>query len=496
MIFLTCLQSIAVAAILLFPDGDKALQGDLKAANEAYLAGKYPDAIKLFTDLAAKNDKNAHFALGRIYQTGAGLPEDKPDLAKAEAAFRKAAGAGHDGAKLNLAALLLGDQKRMLEGIKILKDLAASGSGQGLMALGQLYAGGQGVEQNFEIAKELFEKATAAGEADAYMLLGQMSEVGKGSELNLKTALELYEKAAQGNSLSGMMRLATLYANGAEGLEKNLAKAKEWLTKAAEKEQDGTAALNLGVILEGFEKQPVEAYKWYLKSAEQGNPTGMVSLAAMQSKGTGVEKKDPKEPFGWYEKAAQAGSPLGMYALSQAYEKGEGTAANPTDAKKWLLKAALSGSPVAMRQVADGYRQGTLAGIKDLLASVSWFKRAIDAGDGEAVLALSAMLVSGEEIPRDLKTAITLLSRAAEAGSAEAQVRLADIYAQGLGTTVDLIRSYALLLVAGEYEPAKAKREELALKMSKDQLAEAQKEFDRLRAKPAPATPAPAVETK
>ena len=111
MILLSSLQSIAFATILLFPEGDKALQGDLKAANEAYIAGRYPEAIKLFTDLTAKNDKLAYFALGRIYQTGEGMPEGKPDLTKAEAAFRKAAGQGHEAAKINLPRQVGADEK-------------------------------------------------------------------------------------------------------------------------------------------------------------------------------------------------------------------------------------------------------------------------------------------------------------------------------------------------------------------------------------------------
>lgn len=484
MILLSSLQSIAFATILLFPEGDNSLQGDLKAANDAYVAGKYPEAIKLFTELTVKNDKLASFALGRIYQTGEGMPEGKPDLTKAEVAFRKAAGQGHEGAKMNLANLLLVDPKRSLEGLKLLKDTAASGSGQALLGLGQLYAGGQLVEQNFQTAKDYFEKAAAMGEADAYVLLGQMSEVGHGSEKSLRTALEKYEKAAQGNSVAGMMRLATLNATGAQGLERDLEKAKEWFTKAAALERDGAAATNLGVILEGVEKNPAEAAKWFEKAANQGNAAAMVSLGALQASGNGLEKPDPKVPFNWYEKSAKAGNPMGMLALAQAYDKGQGTDANPEQAKQWLLKAALSGAPVAMRQVAENYRKGT-SGFPDMLAAVTWFRRAIDAGDGESALILAGMFEKGDEVPRDLKSALALLSRTAEVGSAEAQVRLANFFEKGLGTPVDLIRSYALLLSAGESEAAKAKREEMALKMSQQQLEEAKKEYERLRAKPA-----------
>ncbi len=490
MFLLQCLQSLALAAIVLFPEGDKALQGDLKTANDAYVAGNFPEARRLLLDLAEKKDADAAYALGRIYQTGEGAPDDKADPAKAEEYYRKAADTGHEKARLNLAGLLMSDPKKILEGMKILKDTATAGSGKAMLVLGQLYAGGQVVEQNLTTARDFFEKAAAAGESDGYVLVGQMFEIGQGADPDITKAVELYEKAAAGKSIQGMMRLASLYANGANGVDKNLDKAKEWLTKATETETDGAAAVNLGVILENLDKKPADAYKWFQKAADQGNPTGMERLAALQASGAAGEKKDPKESFAWYEKAAKAGNVNAMFAVATAYEKGVGTEANPKEAKDWLFKSAFSGSGAAMREVAQHYRQGSY-GLKDMLAAIAWFKRAIDSGDGEAAIAFASMLQKGEEMPRDMKSAISLLTRAADAGSADAQVQLADIYAQGIGTPVDLIRGYALLLAAGDFEPAKAKRDELATKMSKEQIAEAQKELDRLRGKTAAPAPAP-----
>ena len=494
MFLLHCLQSMAFATIVLFPEGDKALQGELKTANDAFVAGKFPEARRLLLDLAEKKDTDAAYALGRIYQTGEGAPDDKADLARAEEYYRKAADKGHEKARLNLAGLLMSDPKKVLEGMKILKDTATAGSGKAMLVLGQLYAGGQVVEQNLSTAKDFFEKAADAGEADGYVLIGQMSEVGRGADQDIAKATELYEKAAAGKSIQGMMRLAGLYANGAKGLEKNLDKAREWLTKATESETDGAAAVNLGVIIENIDKKPADAYKWFQKAADQGNPTGMERLAALQSSGAAGEKKDPKESFGWYEKSAKAGNVNAMFALATAYEKGEGTEANPKEAKDWLFKSAFGGSGAAMRAIAQHYREGSY-GLKDMLAAIAWFRRAVDSGDGEAALTFASMLQKGDEMPQDMKSAISLLSRVADAGSAEAQVQLANIYAQGIGTPVDLIRGYALLLAAGDFEPAKAKRDELALKMSKEQIAEAQKELERLRGKtatPAPPAPAPA----
>lgn len=495
MILTTCIQSIAFAAFLVFPEGDKNIQGDVKAAYEAYKNQDYTKAIKLFMGQAAKGDKNAQFAMGRIYQEGTGL--ESSNMALAEEYYRKAAAQGHETAQFNLAVILLNDQARVLEGLKQLKDSAAAGSSKAKLMLGQLYANGQGVTQNFETAKTYFNEAAEKGEADAFVLLGQMSELGKGATQDMKQALAHYENAAKRDSVPAILKLAQLYINGAEGVTKDAAKAKEWLEIGAEKEKEGASAtLNLGLLLETVDKNPTEAYKQYKKAADKGDVTGMIKVASMLSEGVGVEKKNASEAFSWFEKAAKAGSPAGMFAIAMAYDKGEGVAANAKEAKGWLISAAVGGFPAAMRELGVSYRDGKGV-FKDIIASITWLQKALAGGDGASAMILSEMFEKGEELPRDLKTSNALLTKVAEAGSAEAQVRLAANVSQGLGTPQDLIRAYALLLAAGDYEPAKAKREEMAKKMTKAQLAEAEKEYDRMKTKPAEsAAVAPAANDK
>jgi uncharacterized protein len=484
MIISTCLQSIAFAAFLVFPEGDKSLQGDVKAGYDAYKVGEYSKAIKLFMGQAAKGDKVAQFAMGKIYQEGTGL--ESSNLALAEEYYRKAAAQGHEAAKFNLAAILLNDPNRVLEGVKQLKDSAAAGSSRAQVTLGQLYASGQGVTQNLETAKEMFTKAAEKGEPDAYLLLAQMSELGQGATKDIKKAVEHYENAAKRDSMQAILKLANIYANGVEGIEKDTAKAKEWLEIGVEKEKEGASALlNLGLLNEAIEKKPEAAFGFYKKAAEKGDVMGMIKVANMLSDGVGVPAKEPKEAFTWYEKAAKAGSPAGMFALSVAYDKGTGVTANPKESRTNLLNAAIGGFPVAMRQLGENYRDGKGV-FKDMLASITWLQKALQAGDGQSAMILSEMLEKGEDLPKNLKASNELLTQVAAAGSAEAQVRLADNHEKGLGTPQDLIRSYALLLAAGDYEPAKKKRDELSKKMSKEQLAEAEKEYDRMKAKPAP----------
>ena len=66
---------------------------------------------------------------------------------------------------------------------------------------GDLYYFGRGVAQNYQKAKEWFEKSAAQGNADAQLYLGAMYYSGEGVAQNYQKAKEWFEKsAAQGNA--------------------------------------------------------------------------------------------------------------------------------------------------------------------------------------------------------------------------------------------------------------------------------------------------------
>ena len=206
--------------------------------------------------------------------------------------------------------------------------------------------------------------------------------------------------------------------------------------------------------------------------------------------GEGVEKDD-KKAMECFQRAADRGQTVAMYNVGTYYEKGRGVAANAAESLKWHLKSALGGLSLAQREIGLRYREGR-GMAKDSVAAISWLGRAAGSGDAAGALALADMLLTGEGgMAPDVKNATAILTRAAELGLAPAQVRLAEVYASGTEGRPDLIRAYALTLAAGkDFEPATKLRTELEKKMSKEQLAEAQKEYERLKAKPAAAEPA------
>ena len=110
--------------------------------------GDFQTALRELRPLAAKNDPNAQFMLGMLYDAGKGVPQD----AKAAASwYRKAAQRKHLIAQVFLGAMLFSGQgvkQDYGEAARWFKVPAATGNDQAQFYLGAMYAKGDGVKQD------------------------------------------------------------------------------------------------------------------------------------------------------------------------------------------------------------------------------------------------------------------------------------------------------------------------------------------------------------
>jgi TPR repeat protein len=96
--------------------------------------------------------------------------------------------------------------------------------------LGCLYFLGVGVERNLDTAMQYFEKAAAKGHAAAQNGVGRCHyEKGRYEE-----AFKWHTKSAAQGYATAEIKLGILYGDGL-GVTKDISKAIEWYTKAAEK---------------------------------------------------------------------------------------------------------------------------------------------------------------------------------------------------------------------------------------------------------------------
>ena len=163
-----------------------------------------------------------------------------------------------------------------------LMRLGAQGKASAQNQLGQLYANGRGVPQDYTTARRWFEKAAAQGHGWAQNQLGQLSADGLGVPQDYKKALQWWEQAANDGVAQAQYSLGQLYANG-RGVPQNYATARGWYEKAGA-QGHAWAQAQLGQLYangQGGSKDYTTARKWYEKAAAQGNAWAQAQLALL-----------------------------------------------------------------------------------------------------------------------------------------------------------------------------------------------------------------------
>jgi TPR repeat protein len=135
-------------------------QTNLAFAEHAFQTGNDQTALKLFTELANKNNPNAEYWLGHMNEIGLGIPRD---ITKAIVLYKKAA-------EQNIVAA----EAR----------------------LGELYLDGDLVTPDFGQARYDLERAAYHADPRSAMLLGQMYRAGIGTAVDQKQAYAWSEVAS------------------------------------------------------------------------------------------------------------------------------------------------------------------------------------------------------------------------------------------------------------------------------------------------------------
>jgi TPR repeat protein len=147
------------------------------------------------------------------------------------------------------------------------RPLAVEGNPGAQFNLGQLYLKGHGVPQNFDQARQWFERAAVRGQAIAQYNLGLLYDSGQGVPQDYLQARQWYEKAAVQGRPEAQASLGTLYLTG-HGVPQDYPQALFWFRVAQTK---------LGLMYErgnGVTQDIVLAHKWYIVGAASGDKVG------------------------------------------------------------------------------------------------------------------------------------------------------------------------------------------------------------------------------
>ena len=112
------------------------------------------------------------------------------------------------------------------------REAAAQQHPDGEFGLGEMYAKGEGVDQDFELAVEMYMRAAVNGHAQAKRVLANAYEHGTlGREVSKAEALRWLTLAANSGDINAMQRMALLYTEGGLGVTPDPAKAEQWLAR-------------------------------------------------------------------------------------------------------------------------------------------------------------------------------------------------------------------------------------------------------------------------
>ncbi len=152
----------------------------------------------------------------------------------------------------------------------------------------------------------------------------------------------------------------------------------------------------------------------------------------------------------------------------------------PSAAMGTLIKAAEQGDAKSQYELGMMYDHG-MGVTQDYAEAVKWYRKAAEQGLADAQFNLGVMHEDGEGVTQDYAEAMKWYRKAADQGHAPAQINLGGMYYKGKGVTQDYVQAHMWLNLSaaapkGQMQELAAQfRDEIAKKMTPDQIAEAQR---------------------
>ena len=271
-------------------------------------------------------------------------------------------------------------------------EKAKRGDAEAQFKVGRMYEKGLGVKQDYNKAREYYEKAAAQNVGLAFVNLGYTYEKGLGVKQDYNKACEYYEKAAAQNVGLAFVNLGYTYEKGL-GVKQDYNKAREYYEKAAA-QNVGMAFNNLGYMYEqghGVKQDYNKAREYYEKAAAQNVGMAFNNLGYLYTDGLGV-KRDYNKAREYYEKAAAQNVGLAFKNLGDMYENGRGVKASYQEAHKYYTKGAELANAYCMMSLGRFHENG-LGVRSNLKKAIDYYQHAAAGGNVQAAKALARLNV-------------------------------------------------------------------------------------------------------
>jgi uncharacterized protein len=173
---------------------------------------------------------------------------------------------------------------------------------------------GQAIEADETKIAMALQTETEAGDTDAMRALADMTLYGRGGPRDPQEALKLLRRAAAKGSAQAEQDLATLYLQGAPGVQEDIPQAFRWMVASARHgnieamEQLGSLYLN---TRNPAARDPVEAYRWLMRASLLDATRSQEALSTVLAdgiiaSGRTVIAPDPVQADMWFRIAARS----------------------------------------------------------------------------------------------------------------------------------------------------------------------------------------------
>lgn len=325
--------------------------------------------------------------------------------------------------------------------VQACQQAAEHGDTQAQYNLGKMYYKGEGLPQNFQKAKILWERASKKGDASSLNGLGAIyyTEQRKKSK-NIEVAKKLFLQAAKKGEYAAVLNINNMLKNknadfqDLKEADDGFRRFHENNKKKLEQLSDGgnaDASYELSLIYNGDEVQEYDQKNkvyYFEKAAKEGNPYAQYDIGYIYSRGSYGVKRDREKAFKYFIEADRQGNRDASYSLYEYY-KYHTENSNDGEAFKYLEKAAERRNLQAVRDIAYYYLNGEEPYLNqnfkkafhyyEILSTTLTNKAMYYLGKDYQLVAkyqLAVMYVNGQGVNKSIQKAIDLFKTSCDKG--------------------------------------------------------------------------------
>lgn len=315
------------------------------------------------------------------------------------------------------------------------------------------------IENRFDDAAELYQKAADEGESYAKWRLSIAYGNGEGVDYDEEKALELLIEASNEGCEEATCDLACAYIFGSYNIDKDLERGKSILENLIKNTDNAyVQSIYAGLLFDGedpFDEDKEKAMELLNSIKDKKNPFYLNCMGRIYLYGTSKIDIDVNKAIDLYTQSFNRGLKRSSYTLAVIYGYGYGNLKkNITKQMEWLKRGIESNDTKCMVEMAELCisEDSTYQDIHNPERAIELFKKAAKRGNGEANNQLGWLYYEGKNVEKDDEKSFTYYKEATKLKSEDGAFHLGFAYIDGVGCEKDLkkgIETWKLAVVYG-----------------------------------------------